>query len=381
MSLRKRLEDSLERRAQARAKRREERRRAERAKRAAAQAKAPRAERKRAGAEAKSELAKRRRPEAKSRKPERSERPAAKRERPARGPKAGRAGGRPRAAARKRAKSPASAQARKLGAGAASVGTELVKLGREVLVVPAQLWLAGAEIAGDFVLKVWRRALRPALVGFWRLLIAALAFAARHLTPARAVAAVALVAAGALIASQWLDYHSVSVGTDAYSGDVGVVAPAPEVETEIAGNAHAWVMVPLGLAAIAVLGFALTKRRRAAALLAPIGVLVIAIALIIDLPKGLDEGAAAIAYDGAEASLLEGFWLEIATGAVLIASGLMLRRYLRPRPAQARTELTGPSLVDRAVSAARERARRPSKHQLPRVKRPRPKRKVQGART
>ena len=80
------------------------------------------------------------------------------------------------------------------------------------------------------------------------------AFAERHLTPARAVAAVALVAAGALVASQWLDYHAVSVGTDAYSGDVGVVAPAPEVETEIAGNAHAWVMVPLGLAALAVLG-------------------------------------------------------------------------------------------------------------------------------
>ena len=34
---------------------------------------------------------------------------------------------------------------------------------------------------------------------------------------------------------------------------------------------------------------------------------------------------------------------------MLIACGLMLPRYLRPRPAQARTELTGPSLVDRAV--------------------------------
>ena len=233
-----------------------------------------------------------------------------------------------------------------------------MKLGREVLVIPAQLWLAGAEIAGDFVLRVWRRALRPALVALWRLLIAALAFAERHLTPARAVAAVALVAAGALIASQWLDYHSVSVGTDAYSGDVGVVAPAPEVETEIAGNAHAWVMVPLGLAAIAVLGFALTKRRRAAALLAPIGVLVIAIALIIDLPKGLDEGAAAIAYDGAKASLLEGFWLQIATGAVLIASGLMLPRYLRPRPAQARTEThrTEPGRRDRDPGQSRDQA-------------------------
>ena len=74
-----------------------------------------------------------------------------------------------------------------------------------------------------------------------------------------------IVAAVALGASQWLDYHSVSVGTDAYSGSVGVVAPPPEVETEIAGKAHAWVMMPLAVAALAALAFALLRRPRAAA--------------------------------------------------------------------------------------------------------------------
>ena len=54
-----------------------------------------------------------------------------------------------------------------------------------------------------------------------------LRFGERHVTPARAVAAVGLVAIGALAASQWLDYRSVSVGTDAYSGAVGAVAPPP----------------------------------------------------------------------------------------------------------------------------------------------------------
>ena len=73
--------------------------------------------------------------------------------------------------------------------------------------------------------------------------------AERHLTPARAVAAVAMVACAALAASQWLDYRSVSVGIDAYAGEVGAIAPPPEVESEIAGNAHAWVMVPLAVAA------------------------------------------------------------------------------------------------------------------------------------
>ena len=61
----------------------------------------------------------------------------------------------------------------------------------------------------------------------------------------------------------------------------------------------------------------------------------IAISLAVDAPKGLDEGQTAIAYEGASASLLEGFWMQIATGAVLIACGLLLPLYLRPAPAGA----------------------------------------------
>ena len=54
----------------------------------------------------------------------------------------------------------------------------------------------------------------------------------------------------------------------------------------------------------------------------------IVIALVVDRPTGLDEGSAAINYEGAEARLLEGFWLQIAAGAVLIACGLLLPRYV-----------------------------------------------------
>jgi hypothetical protein len=259
-----------------------------------------------------------------------------------------------------------------------------------MVVIPVQLWLAGAEIAGAFVLKLWRRGLRPLLAWLWRVAAALGRLARRHVTPARGVAAVALVAIGALAASQWLDYHSVSVGTDAYSGTVGAVAPPPRVETAIAGDAHAWAMLPLAIAALVVLAVALGGRRRAAVLLAPIGLAVIAISLAVDLPKGLDEGAAAVAYEGARATLLEGFWMQIATAVVLIACGLLLPRYLRPLTAREASQAapTGPSLFDRLAAGVKRGAAR---HPAPKLKLPRSplrsraksrsQRKVQGAGT
>lgn len=357
MSLRKRISSSLERSAQARAKRREESRRAERAKQTATASQRAKARSdRRAGADAKAK------PKVSASKDRDSKRPAAK-----------------GSASAKRGRAVA-ADARKLGGGLASVAGEVLKLWREMVAIPVQLWLAGAEIAGAFVLKVWLRGLRPLLLRLWRLARASLRFAERHVTPARGVVAVALVAIGALAASQWLDYHAVTVGTDAYSDAVGAVAPPPEVESEVAGNAHGWVMLPLAVAALVALTLALSGRRRAAILLVPIGIAVIAIGLAVDVPKGLDEGTAAVAYEGASASLLEGFWVQLAAAVVLIACGLLLRLHLRPAAAKSASgsELTGPSLFEKLAAAVRKRAaRRPTlKRKLPR---PRAKRKVQGA--
>ena len=69
-------------------------------------------------------------------------------------------------------------------------------------------------------------------------------------------------------------------------------------------------------------------------MLVPLGLAVIAISLIVDAPKGLDEGIADLAYEGASASLLEGFWIQLATATVLVACGLLLPRYLRPQSAR-----------------------------------------------
>jgi hypothetical protein len=96
------------------------------------------------------------------------------------------------------------------------------------------------------------------------------------------------------------------------------------------------VMVPIAALGIAFVVASLAGRWRAGRLLAGLGVAVIAISLLVDMPKGLDEGTAAIAYEGAKASLLEGFWIQLACGAAMIACGLMLGGYTRP--AEARTE-------------------------------------------
>ena len=53
--------------------------------------------------------------------------------------------------------------ARKVSGVAVGVGAELLKLVREMLVIPAQIWLAIAEVAGAAVLSAWRRIVLPGL--------------------------------------------------------------------------------------------------------------------------------------------------------------------------------------------------------------------------
>lgn len=247
------------------------------------------------------------------------------------------------------------AQRGKGSAAAAAVVVEAGKLGREMLAIPAQLYMALAELAGRGVLGAWQRVAWPLALAIWAVLGALYRLALREVTPARAVFAVAVAGALALGASQWLDYRAISIGTDAYSGDVGLVAPAPEIEVARAGDAHGWVMVPLAAAALVVLGVAAFGRPRLARLLIAIGLVAIGVALAVDAPKGLDEGAAAIAYEGAAAHLLEGFWLQLASAAALIACGLLLPGYLRSKPAP-EPEPGGPGRLTKLAAAAAERA-------------------------
>ena len=227
------------------------------------------------------------------------------------------------------------------------------------------------------MLVAWQRFVLPVLRAIGRIAAAGLRFGERHITPARAVAATSLVAIGALAASQWLDYRSVSVGNDAYSGTVGIVAPPPEVSSDIAGHAHSWVMLPLALIAFVALVLALTGRRRAAFALVPVGIAAVAISLAVDAPKGLDEGAAAIAYEGATATPAEG--LLDADRHRHGADRLRADAAAVPAPGAGRSSADRDRPDPASARAACARAQAPSTAAPAQGSRDRGKRKVQGA--
>ena len=146
-------------------------------------------------------------------------------------------------------------------------------------------------------------------------------------------------------------------------------------------------MLPLALIALVALVLALDEPapRRSPLALVPIGIAVIAISLAVDAPKGLDEGEAALAYEGATREPARG--LLDADRHRLGADRLRPDAAALPAagPRQPRVTGPGPSRGDRgqgrgAAGAGRGQARMPS---LPR-RAPlagAAKRKVQGAGT
>jgi hypothetical protein len=216
---------------------------------------------------------------------------------------------------------------------------ELAEIARELVRIPAALYMRIAERLGGWVLAGWL-VVWPYFVRLWKLAGRALAWAERVATPARVTVAVALLTAIALAGSQWADLSSVSVGTDAYEG-LEDVAPAPEVSEKTVGSAHLWVGVPLAIvAALLIIGSA-RGRRGLARLLIPIGIAVVAISLFIDRPEGLDEGNNELAYESVTAELLPGFWAQLVSGIVLILLAVVLTWVLKPERAAPRTAREG----------------------------------------
>lgn len=230
---------------------------------------------------------------------------------------------------------------------AAATLVELLQIAREALAIPARAWLAIAELAGAGVLRVWQRLVGIALTAY-DLGRAALRWSQQHVRPAYGAIAVCAAAAAALVGSQFLDYRGISVGTSAYA-DVEKVAPAPEVDRQRTGSAHGWAAIPVAIGTLVVTTVATRGRWRAARLLVPLGLAVVAISLAVDAPKGLDAGGATVAYEGVEAVLLEGFWAQLVAGAVLACCGMLLAAHLRPasrRPAARHRRGRGGRTID-----------------------------------
>lgn len=208
---------------------------------------------------------------------------------------------------------------------------------------------------------LWPR-LRPPLALFFKgmaaaeravrwicaLLVRAATALSRVVTPARG-AAVVLIAAGiCLVASQFIDYRAVEIGQPGYAG-LPQVAKPPTVEVRSAGEAHAYLLVPIGVAA-AVLGLlALARERRNYGLFVTgLGLVAAAVILLVDLPAGLDVGSQSSRFAGATAVLEDGFFAELAAAGGMVLAGLLYYA----RPCRIRISLSG-----RAASARRRRPR------------------------
>jgi hypothetical protein len=179
------------------------------------------------------------------------------------------------------------------------------------------------------------------------------------LTPQRAICLTVLAAAACLGAAQFVDYRAVEVGGPGYAGLPG--ASAPTVAVESAGQAHAYLLLPVAAlaAALAVVVLRNDRRRRLGRIVFALGLLSLAAILLVDLPAGLDVGAQASRFSGATAVLLDGFYAELAAAAGLVLGGLLLvvapkaaARY-HAGPCRTRT-----NSFARVASALRRRRRR-----------------------
>jgi hypothetical protein len=158
-----------------------------------------------------------------------------------------------------------------------------------------------------------------------------LGVAERVATPERVDVVVIAGAAACLVVSQFVTYRGVEVGQPDYAA-VSNIAPAPQTDRIDAGAAHAYVLVPLAVIAVALAVVALvTGRWRLGRLVSAVGLVGIAISLAIDMPKGLDAGTAGSAFAGAHATLTEGFYAQLAASAVLVLLGIVLSLNLRRR--------------------------------------------------
>lgn len=247
----------------------------------------------------------------------------------------------------------------------------LLRAGRRLR---ARLWRRTRPLARRaFRLLAW---LEPRLLQARDLTVRAAVRGSAVLAPERAIGLAIVAAAICLAASQFVDYKAVEVGQAGYAGLPAAEPPTVGVQTT--GEAHSYLLLPV--AALAVLfaspGLRFPRRRdengriatefgpsapRRGRVVFALGALALAVALLVDMPAGLDEGAQASRFSGATAVLEGGFHAEVASAAALMLTGLLL--VLAPKAAaryHARPCRTRTNSFARAASVLRRRRRRPA---------------------
>lgn len=231
---------------------------------------------------------------------------------------------------------------------------QLAKTGRTVQVRGRRLARRFRPV-GVLILRVLALVERWLLRGAARSLRVATR-ASAVLTPQRAICLAILGAAACLIAAQFIDYRAVEIDQLGYAGLSA--ASAPTVDARSAGQAHAFLLVPVALLAalLALVALRNEGRRGLGRVIFVLGLLSLAVILLVDLPAGLDAGVQSSRFTGAKAVLYDSFYAQIAAAAGLMLGGALLvaapkasARY-HARPCRTRT-----NLFARAASGLRRR--------------------------
>jgi hypothetical protein len=139
-----------------------------------------------------------------------------------------------------------------------------------------------------------------------------------------------LTAAVLMIVSEFTTLRSVKVVTASCS-DLADPSLRDSCVTH-GGEEHAYALVLLGLVtALMAWGAALGRSRPAGLALVAIGIAVVAIALLTDVPDIHKTGVLGERFDSAHAQAGPGLYLEIAGGALALAAGAVATA-VRRRP-------------------------------------------------
>lgn len=224
-----------------------------------------------------------------------------------------------------------------LGRSSARGARRAWQLARPLVVPPLALFFSGLAYADSGLRRLGGGAARIATA------------ASEVLSPRRTIGLVMAATGVCLIVAQFIDYRGVEIGLAGYKGLEDLARP-PAVDVKVAGEAHSYLLVVPGAAAI-VFGALCVRRENGRAALATIAMaaLSLAVILLVDLPAGLDAGAQTSRFAGASAVLQEGFYAELAASGAMLIAGLLYYA----RPCRIRTNSSG-----RAASARRRRPRR-----------------------
>ncbi|MFM8527377.1 MAG: hypothetical protein ACKOBH_04595, partial [bacterium] len=127
----------------------------------------------------------------------------------------------------------------------------------------------------------------------------------------------------------------------------GFMIAAAAISMWISNAATTLLLIPVAIGAgILAVGILRGGGRNLAIAIAALGLITVAVALVVDLPKALDP-VNALPYSDATTRLLGGFWAQLSAGIALVVSGAVLFRGSQGGPSR-RTVKPAPRAVDLA---------------------------------